>query len=1722
MRIRSRIFYATFIVFFALVFSNTAFASGLTMPAAITYYANLSISNSQSSATVNGMQMMVSFNALGYQGYEAGSLNNIEFFYTNNGTTVPSWMEGNQLNWYQPANTLYTSANVIFWIKYGPSIAGHSTTVNAIAVGFASKTTDLLNRINIGEAPQLSCPNPANTILCNYGEYDDGSKVFNRYWNFSNSNTWYKGGPGYGPAGIEYVDNGMRVQGWTFDNVQGITTTGNVITALVNATGYSGTVWGGALILSNSSSGSGFGDYPGVGSIMGAYTYSPVIYLYQGEYVTNLQLGSNITDLNAPHTISIGFNSSSEINYTSINYGSSIGSETSNVLALFPSGYYNQGPLDIGPLACTNFTIASPHAKIKTNSIDCSGKFSNNGLLYAGTGGESCQGGSGAGNNGRNCTGSLVSFGGSGGAGGGNSTLGLIGGYGGNTLAKGGIGTTGVGGNGAAAPAPSIIDASNVALWGSAPSTYLSSGGGGAAANGGGNGEGASSGLFIEAGNVNAGNIITGPAFTVPSGGGGAGGSSLLIAYGNGGYTAGSYNLSGNVGGAAGSGWASGGNGGSGQLITYDYGSNPVPVNINFPKQATAYPILASFQGNASYYYLYSRYMPPLGKMPSVSFSSTHLTPFCTAVITNPSNAIMDIGQYETFTVSEDNCTGPYTYNILVSSDVNPSVITNDYLVTGSSSNSITYTLQTNSLDQSNSPEVANVIVTSSSSTVASAYSPSFYINPALSFVSISSSPTLPATEDTGNTVILTASISGGSSPYTYNFLIYNITTGSLIGNYLASSLSASNTVSWQIPYSVGNNALEVNAIVSDGSDGGAETVNSAYIKPLYTKSVISITNVSPDSCIAQGGCVVTVNGTGFFNSTTVDFGSVSSNSVNITNSTSMHVVVPTGVAEQNVSVSVQNKYGVKAIWNRTFNYGYTFIADNFTNNLNFTGWNETGTCCVTGGTLYTVTGGQTTFDNTITPTPIYGTHEAMIWYPFRQGIVDINGTEMTLVSGDPFGPSSTGIYLGGYYGMVTNNASILHWLYGSKFNTSGSWINQNITIFEESRRITSVTNSTQMILNYTAGGNTGYFIPDKWWEGFYHKISSCASSTECTLTQNLGVEKNMPYTQGSDDLNNDFGQGFQTNRPTTMFVRGYVYFQAPTNGGPFGQRKVYYLKEACGGATNISCGGEAYILSSYASDSNHGTVNINGTSVNWVSGQQFSTDSSWNGKGILIDGKKNYSIASVTNSTHLTLTSSAGVQSNITYSSLVSQIGLSSGIQSGFHNNTLYDSAHGMQCPCLNFNQWYEIQIQVVLNTPGQANGYFNVWINGQYRPDLSAAGVDLRNVSGIDQGWQWVEIGRQLDAGDANNSRIAWENEYRFWDAVSLSNAYLPSPVQLKPLSMATTTTYTTTSTTVTTSTSTTVTTSTATTVTTTASGNGNVGGGGGGAAPGGGGSSLPTVLPYNTTSDYGWKVLNFSQDDSENVKINGRLFGITLNSISPKSADVTINGASYALDLGTQMAIGGGYFLNLSYVSYLPIIDTVTLELYANSSKTSTSSNSSTKNYNVSISLNSSSFPAGSSHYITAYVENQTDTVAVYANGVLEAEGKGTASFNIDVLAKGNYTLQACDISISPRSCSSTEKLSILAPVTTIATTISAVATTGQGPSNSSGNYMDYVLIVIAVIAIGIVVDAMLRYRNKRLGNDGSNSNTSTDQNNEIQQQVDPPQVKQQGDDQELPKI
>jgi len=103
---------------------------------------------------------------------------NFEYFYAN-GTIIPAWIESNSSNiittWAKLSNTIFPNT-------------GSSSATNTIYLGFvgANNLLSSSGTSGIGEAPQLSCPNPANTTNCStYAQYDDGTSVFNNYWNFA-------------------------------------------------------------------------------------------------------------------------------------------------------------------------------------------------------------------------------------------------------------------------------------------------------------------------------------------------------------------------------------------------------------------------------------------------------------------------------------------------------------------------------------------------------------------------------------------------------------------------------------------------------------------------------------------------------------------------------------------------------------------------------------------------------------------------------------------------------------------------------------------------------------------------------------------------------------------------------------------------------------------------------------------------------------------------------------------------------------------------------------------------------------------------------------------------------------------------------------------------------------------------------------------------------------------------------------------------------------------------------------------------------------------------------------------------------------------------------------------------------------------------------------------------------------------------------------------------
>ena len=290
--------------------------------------------------------------------------------------------------------------------------------------------------------------------------------------------------------------------------------------------------------------------------------------------------------------------------------------------------------------------------------------------------------------------------------------------------------------------------------------------------------------------------------------------------------------------------------------IQADYNmSNPPLVTEGSTQVTQGYVYIQNFKTNFNVTWARIRVMPTNGILPGTAFGAVTPVTGCSALISNPSNTYADAGQYETFTASESGCTSPYTYNILVVNSITVGTITHNSLDSGDSATSNTFTFPTASADTSNSPEKANVILTSGSGTTASAYSGTFTVSPAMSGLALTSSPSLPSTQETGNTITLTASFAGGTSGYTYNFIGVNTVTGAVVANYLVSNSYTSNAFAWTIPGATAGNEIEFNVLVTD-SASTPESINSVKSAALTIvsgpPSVSSFTPSAPASLFAS------------------------------------------------------------------------------------------------------------------------------------------------------------------------------------------------------------------------------------------------------------------------------------------------------------------------------------------------------------------------------------------------------------------------------------------------------------------------------------------------------------------------------------------------------------------------------------------------------------------------------------------------------------------------------------------------------------------------------------------------------------------------------------------------------------------------------------------------------------------------------------------------------
>jgi large repetitive protein len=190
---------------------------------------------------------------------------------------------------------------------------------------------------------------------------------------------------------------------------------------------------------------------------------------------------------------------------------------------------------------------------------------------------------------------------------------------------------------------------------------------------------------------------------------------------------------------------------------------------------------------------------------------------------TTPIN--VDLGQLIHVSAYESGGTGNYLYNFIFINQTTNTIITNQIV----SSN--TFSLMANSILLGYSPIKAYVILydVGSNSTISANSINSAPIAIHLNLSTPRITPNTSINLDSGEQILISAHETGGFSPYTYNFIIFNSVTNAVVANQLGSSNTLTFTTNslW-----INSSPLQAKVTVRDSATNktSANSINSAKI----------------------------------------------------------------------------------------------------------------------------------------------------------------------------------------------------------------------------------------------------------------------------------------------------------------------------------------------------------------------------------------------------------------------------------------------------------------------------------------------------------------------------------------------------------------------------------------------------------------------------------------------------------------------------------------------------------------------------------------------------------------------------------------------------------------------------------------------------------------------------------------------------------------------------
>ncbi len=123
-----------------------------------------------------------------------------------------------------------------------------------------------------------------------------------------------------------------------------------------------------------------------------------------------------------------------------------------------------------------------------------------------------------------------------------------------------------------------------------------------------------------------------------------------------------------------------------------------------------------------------------------------------------------------------------------------------------------------------------------------------------------------------------------------------------------------------------------------------------------------------------------------------------------------------------------------------------------------------------------------------------------------------------------------------------------------------------------------------------------------------------------------------------------------------------------------------------------------------------------------------------------------------------------------------------------------------------------------------------------------------------------------------------------------------------------------------------------------------------------PGGGGYS--SLEPIVNTTARGFEIINLSQLNRAVIELNEKVFNITENYITPDYAGITINNANYVIYPNQTIQFDStaidNYYLKMTNLTFIPIRDTVSFELYYGPNETAGALFVPTENSTINLTL------------------------------------------------------------------------------------------------------------------------------------------------------------------------